>query len=92
MHLRRWLPYEETQILGAALVPLLDCEVILSFDGRDVPWIGKHRNVLNWCVVQVGSRYKAVGWNENVAVGWSFPVVGISQPVFDRLKLQPQRR
>lgn len=34
-------------------------------------WPGKHKNVVYWCELENGL---AVGWNENPARGWSFPV------------------
>lgn len=35
------------------------------------PWIGNHKNVHYWCLLENG---KAVGWNENPGKGHSFPV------------------
>jgi len=37
-------------------------------------WIGPQRNVHFWVVLENGY---AVGWNENPARGWSFPVVKV---------------
>jgi hypothetical protein len=51
---------------------LLDVPVVAEYDGREKPWPGPHKNVMNWWELENG---KAVGWNENPAVGWSFPVV-----------------
>ncbi len=36
------------------------------------PWPGKHKNVHSW--VELENGY-IVGWNENPARGWSFPVM-----------------
>ncbi|HFQ5128631.1 TPA: hypothetical protein ACGUU0_003117, partial [Vibrio vulnificus] len=35
-------------------------------------WQGKHKNVMCWWLLANGY---AVGWNENPAIGWSFPVI-----------------
>lgn len=35
-------------------------------------WPGKHKNVYFWVELENGSL---VGWNENPARGWSFPVM-----------------
>jgi len=35
-------------------------------------WPGPHKNVSFWVELANG---RAVGWNENPAIGWSFPVV-----------------
>jgi len=35
-------------------------------------WPGTHKNVFSWVELENG---KAVGWNENPARGWSFPVI-----------------
>ena len=39
-------------------------------------WPGKEKNVYCWWVLENG---KAVGWNENPARGWSFPVVSYKE-------------
>jgi hypothetical protein len=39
-------------------------------------WIGKHKNVFYW--VELENGY-AVGWNENPARGWSFPIVKMKE-------------
>ena len=36
------------------------------------PWPGTHKNVYFWAELESGH---AVGWNENPARGWSFPVI-----------------
>jgi hypothetical protein len=51
-----------------------DIEILLEYDSRDVPWPGKHKNVTFWWKLKNGY---AVGFNENPARGWSFPVVQI---------------
>lgn len=56
---------------GQSFQRFLDIEVIEKIDGRDVPWIGSHKNVINWYKLDNGY---AVGWNENPSIGWSFPV------------------
>lgn len=50
----------------------LDIEVIEEIDGCRKRWPGPEKNVLNWWKLANG---KAVGWNENPARGWSFPVI-----------------
>lgn len=54
---------------------LLDVAVAQEHDGcaPGQGWPGPQRNVLNWWTLANGKR---VGWNENPAVGWSFPVLG----------------
>lgn len=57
---------------------LLDEVVVARHDpdgmggGSARRWPGTHRNVVVWWELANG---KGVGWNENVARGWSFPVV-----------------
>lgn len=36
------------------------------------PWPGTHKNVHIWYLLVTGVQ---VGWNENPATGWSFPVL-----------------
>ena len=52
----------------------LDQKVIREVDGCIIGWPGKHKNVFNWWKLENG---KAVGWNENPAIGWSFPVISL---------------
>lgn len=40
------------------------------------PWPGIHKNIYFWVELENGF---AVGWNENPAKGWSFPVVKIKR-------------
>ena len=53
-------------------------EVVEVGDGVEVPdhlklpWPGQHKYVFNWYKLSNGY---AVGFNENPARGWSFPVV-----------------
>lgn len=35
-------------------------------------WPGKQKNVLFWCEIEGGL---AIGWNENPASGWTFPII-----------------
>lgn len=51
-----------------------DVEVVREYDGtkHGEGWPGKHKNV--YCWVALANGY-AVGWNENPARGWSFPVI-----------------
>lgn len=39
-------------------------------------WPGKHKHVYLWVILTNGY---AVGWNENPARGWSFPVIRYAQ-------------
>lgn len=49
-----------------------DVSVVAEFDGTITGWPGKHKNVYKWIELENG---KLVGWNENPARGWSFPVI-----------------
>lgn len=78
--LRDVLPYEAVrgEYDGERFQRYLDVEVVeeVHMHGADMPrwrpWPGQHKNVLNWWKLANGY---AVGWNENMARGWSFPVV-----------------
>ncbi len=56
---------------------LLDCEVAEEISMTDMTkwrrWPGPEKNVMCWWQLADG---RAVGWNENPARGWSFPVHG----------------
>lgn len=82
MLLRDWVPKEFfNEYRDCAAYKHLDVEVVEQYgvqyiDGQFVdsskPWIGKEKNVQNWCVLANG---RAIGWNENPGRGWSFPMI-----------------
>jgi hypothetical protein len=76
--LRDWLPREANDQDFPRLKKLMDLNVVYetSCVGEDVfyRWPGSHKNVNSWCVLEDGS---AVAWNENPAVGWSFPKLSV---------------
>jgi hypothetical protein len=69
-----------------------DCDKTRAYKMRDVlvvnehcsmidqneyqSWPGTHKNVYYWVELENGN---AVGWNENPARGWSFPVVKMKE-------------
>ena len=50
------------------------CSLIDQDEYQD--WLGTHKNVYSWAELENGY---AVGWNENPAKGWSFPVCKIKE-------------
>ena len=71
--LEDWLPHDCLDELNREAKKHLKKIVLKEFgwDAEEKPWIGNHKNVHNWCILQNGY---AVAWNENPAIGWSFPV------------------
>jgi hypothetical protein len=49
-----------------------DVEVLSEHDSRQEPWPGKQKHVCFWWKLANGF---CIGWNENPATGWSFPVI-----------------
>lgn len=72
------LPYQFSQeFMDTPAAKLLEVEVLKTYDPRKTPWPGKHKNVYGvWWKLKNG---KAVAWNENPAIGWSFPVITIKK-------------
>lgn len=74
--LRDWLPIEALggEYVRDAFRKHLDVEIIEEMKSYmpNQSWPGRHKNVLAWVKLANG---RAVGWNENDAIGWSFPVV-----------------
>lgn len=69
--LRDWIPDEAiSDLQGTVIARKFGYRVVEDVVGRR--WPGKHKNVINWCVLENGY---AVGWNENPARGWSFPII-----------------
>jgi len=58
------------------LAKLLNIKVVYHYDSRDYRWPGSHKNVLTWMALENGY---AVGWNENPAIGWSFPSLKLTE-------------
>lgn len=52
----------------------IDVEVIGTFGTSTRPWPGPHKYVHVWWLL---ANDHAVGWNENPALGWSFPVIKV---------------
>ena len=70
MTLREALPNEFfSEFMNTRTAKYLDVEVVKE---KEFNWPGNHKNVYCWWVLENGY---AVGWNENPARGWSFPVV-----------------
>ena len=46
--------------------------VLAEYYSHEKRWPGGHKNVHWWVALDNG---KAIGWNENPARGWSFPVI-----------------
>lgn len=83
--LRNWLPVEffHGEYNDTPAMRYEACQVVVSYN-VGVPHPFTHRNISSWCVVLTPSRdYVAVGFNENVSRGWSFPVVKYTMPVLD---------
>ena len=76
--LREWLPSQQ-DTFGLSIEKFLDFEIIeeMRVDGKErsdhyqQPFT--HKNIYNWCVITNGKKTYAVGFNENPAIGWSFP-------------------
>lgn len=68
------LPWDARAV--ESLQKYLDVEVMKEYSLGDDDtwkrWPGTHKNVMNWYVLVNG---KAVGFNENPAIGWSFPII-----------------
>jgi len=50
----------------------LDCCIIAEHHTYEVRWPGSHKNVVVWWELEGGY---AVGWNENMSIGWTFPTI-----------------
>lgn len=74
MKLKDVLPYEfmRGEYNNCKVMKFADIEVIQEHKSFENPWIGTHKNVHFWYVLENGY---AVGFNENPSRGWSFPVV-----------------
>ena len=75
--LKDWLPQEFfMEYMDTPTAKYLEWNVIKEHSAADDnpkrhPF--KHRNIYHWCVITNGKKFRAVAWNENPAVGWSFP-------------------
>ena len=76
MLLRDWLPdsffneFEDSPVNKFLDVVILDD---YGYDAKPFSFHPfKHKCIFNWVKLENGY---AVGWNENPAIGWSFPIV-----------------
>jgi hypothetical protein len=69
--LKDQMPFEfmRDEYKDASARKYADIKVLSVHENR---WPGRHRNVFHWVTLENGKR---VGWNENPARGWSFPVI-----------------
>jgi predicted Rdx family selenoprotein len=73
MKVRDWVPPEfDLEYGDTSAARHLDATIREIVDGTERPWPGRHKFVFNWIRLWNG---KAIGWNENPAIGWSFPVI-----------------
>jgi hypothetical protein len=71
------MPREMAGDMDTAAYKLRDVTVVAKHSLSDddwKPWPGSHKNVVFWVILTNG---KAVGWNENLSRGWSFPVIRV---------------
>lgn len=67
------LPREfHSQFQNTQAYTLRGARILAMHYSHEEPWPGREKNVHWWCELQGGL---AVGWNENPARGWSFPVI-----------------
>lgn len=75
-----WLPTGHYQ--DDELDFYLDMEVVGEFF-PETPHVFNHKNIRRWCIIKKPNQawYYALGWNENLQRGWSFPVKRIKKAV-----------
>lgn len=72
-----WLPYEfEVEFCDTRAYQFINVNIINVNNFCSKKWPGEHKFVFNW--VELENGY-AVGWNENPARGWSFPIIKIKK-------------
>lgn len=87
MTLREALSYKTNDIYDTdRAYKHLDTEVVKEFSMSGEFWMswqefGHHKNVRNWYLLSTGY---AVGFNENVSVGWGFPVIKLQKQMIER--------
>lgn len=81
--LRDVLPFEALEFTDSKFIQFLDIKVLEEVDGCVVPWVGTHKNVMNWWKLENGY---AVGWNESPVHGWSFPCKNTTHKKIKRSK------
>jgi hypothetical protein len=60
----------------------LDVKVLRTFWSHTIRWVGTHKNVHFWVLLENGY---AVGWNESPSRGWSFPMVKLKPEIIEAL-------
>jgi len=72
--LKDYLPLEAAggEYIDEPFRKYMDTQVVKKIDAFHHRWPGRHKNVHIWYILENG---KAVGFNENPSIGWSFPVI-----------------
>lgn len=76
-----FLPHEFLcggEYIETAAYKLRDVAVNVVYASRIKRWPGPQKNVSVWYALANG---KAVGWNENPRLGWTFPVIPYNDPL-----------
>jgi len=69
---REFRDYQDTPAMRLKDV-LVKFKISRTHESTWMAWPGPQKNVYFWVILENG---KAVGFNENPAKGWSFPVIG----------------
>ena len=84
LKLKDWLPSQFfNEFQDSKVRDYLEWDIVCEFiasDSRHVKHEFKHKNVFNWWWLANG---KCVGWNENPATGWSFPVEMVKNEIYN---------
>lgn len=70
-----WLPSGYREATTDRLDALLGLRVVKEYEVGERgwrSWKGREKNVKFWCILENGN---CVGFNENVSIGWSFPIL-----------------
>ena len=75
MKLKEWLP-QQADTLGLPVDKLLEFDVVEDYvmHGKWKKCPIERSYIFSWCVVTDGTKSYYVAFNENPAIGWSFPI------------------
>ena len=80
--LKSWLPFQFfNEFQDNKVNKYLEWDILCEFSASDPKCVKhefRHKHVYNWCVIIKDGNFRAVIWNENPSIGWSFSSKPIS--------------
>jgi len=81
MILSEWLPQDFFQDKHPEIQKFLECLILAKYNyiahyhNNNIPWntwAGKHKDILNWCIIAHKKKHYAIGWRAYPHRNWRY--------------------